>query len=120
MCEAPVDDAVLDELVQDVGQAATSRMIGLFLEDLPNRVRRLRAAVLVRDVEKSRVAALSLSCSAAMLGARPLADTARRYVRGLPTQDPDPELLALADLARQACVELRTHRGAPTPAAGPG
>lgn len=119
MREAAVDAAVLGELTQDVGRAATSRMIGLFLEDLPNRVRRLRAAVHCRDAAETRVAALSLSCSAEMLGARPLAEAARSYVRGLPSRDRDPELSALADLARQACAELRTHGSAASPAAGP-
>lgn len=68
-----VDHASLTRLVTDVGEAATAGMVDRFVTMLPGRVARLRGAVAAGEPAELRDAALSLGCSASMLGAHALA-----------------------------------------------
>ena len=68
-----VDGANLVRLRDDVGPAAAAGMVDRFLAMLPQRLDRLRLAVAAGEAAELRDAALSLGCSATMLGAHRLA-----------------------------------------------
>lgn len=107
--ETPLDRARLSELVEQVGPEATGVMVDLFLEMAPARLARLRQAVATR--EDLRDVALSLACSATMVGAHALADAATRCR----TEDGAAAERALAEveaLAGPTCHALRGARAA--------
>lgn len=107
MSDRTLDHATLAKLAEDVGHAATAGVIDRFLESLPQRVRRLRTAMIHGDDEEAHVAALSLSSSAAMLGAHPLAAAATAHVQLLSARVWESELV---ELARRTCAELHSWR----------
>lgn len=109
MTGGPLERSYLTVLVTEVGPAATGGMVDHFIDMLAGRVARLRQALSsgqdVRDI------ALSLACSAEMLGALPLADAATRCR----TEDGAAAERALAEveaLAGPTCHALRGARAA--------
>lgn len=110
---APVDPGVLHALAADVGRETAAGVIERFVAMLEVRLTRIRTAP---DPDELRVAALSLACSASMLGAEPLARSARslRMSDLAPDLDDGPReeraLSRLDALARCTADELgRVH-----------
>lgn len=93
-----VDRSSVTQLLGEVGAAATAGMIDRFLDMLPGRVARLRKAVVAGELPELRDATLSLTCSATMLGAHPLA-AASAQCR---TADRASAQVALAEVERVA------------------
>lgn len=75
-----VDAEALRDLARQVGVGAAADFAARYLEALPARLARLRAAALSRDSDGCLAAALSLRSSSAMVGAQPLAEAAEEYV----------------------------------------
>ncbi len=90
-----LDDARLAALVEEIGDADLVReTVSMFLDELPARLARIRAAVAVRDRDASRAAAHALGSPAAMLGVTGIA----RATKALEAAAPEalaPELDAL-------------------------
>lgn len=108
---------VADELTaclalrDQVGPAAVTGMIDRFLLMLPDRVDRLRDAVAAGEWPELRDAALSLGCSATMLGAHPLAAACARAQGAGPT-DAAAALVEVERLAGATAPALAHARGA--------
>jgi HPt (histidine-containing phosphotransfer) domain-containing protein len=96
-----LDDAVLDDLVEHVGEEATRAIIELFLAEC----RELTETIAGGDVMPARRAAHSLKSSAGQLGAAALAEAALAVEIAGPTELPDC-LAVLSDCAARTEVAL--------------
>lgn len=99
----------LTVLVTEVGPAATGGMVDHFVDMLAGRVTRLRQAL--ASGEGLRDVSLSLSCSAEMLGALPLAGAATRC-RTEQGAAAERALAEVEALAGPTCHALRGARAA--------
>ncbi len=70
------ESAVLEQLFSDLGNAAASRLLGLFVEELQQLTSRLRSAQASSDEEELLAVAHILKNSAALYGAEALAELA--------------------------------------------
>ena len=100
-----VDATSVTRLEEDVGADAAAGMIDRFIALLPGRIERLRRAVAAGEWAELRDAALSLSCSATMLGAGRLAALCDRC-RAEATVPAELEQVAVATGNALATVQL--------------
>lgn len=115
MSGTAVDPGPVARLRDDVGPEAARGMLDRFLDLLPGRVARLHAAVAAGEAPELRDAALSLSCSATMLGAHRLAAVSER-LRGTDVTAAPPalrELERVGQETRQSLVRVRSTLSGP-------
>lgn len=74
--QGPLDTAALDEL-RDYGAEILIELIDIFLDDTPNRLRELQAAVMAGDAHATEQAAHALKSACAQLGAANLSTMCR-------------------------------------------
>lgn len=72
-----IDQATFDELKQISGEDFINELIDAFLEDAPDMIRQMQAAIEARDVESLRRNAHSLKSNANTFGALELASLAK-------------------------------------------
>jgi HPt (histidine-containing phosphotransfer) domain-containing protein len=107
-----VDPAHLDRLRETYGEGGEEfvhALVDLFVDDAPNRLRALRAAVASRDVEALAHGAHALTGSASTLGALDLAQHARELDHAAQGGEGDLEgrVERLAVEVGAVCVRLR-------------
>ncbi len=90
MTDSLIDQAVLDDLCDAMGDDFAAELVTTFLGDAPNMFADLRTAVAEQDADGYRRAAHSIKSNAQVFGAKALADQAR-----------DMELGSLSDAAVQ-------------------
>ncbi len=115
-----LDVHVLADLTEDVGEAAARRFVGAFGAALEARVSRLTGAALEGLAFETYEAASNLAAACAMVGAGPLARTARTVACDAARSGKLPTAETLRTLERLAAVtatELARHGDAP--AGGP-
>lgn len=72
-----IDQATFEELKQISGEDFINELIDAFLEDAPDMIRQMQAAIVARDVESLRRNAHSLKSNANTFGALELASLAK-------------------------------------------
>ncbi|WP_299880361.1 Hpt domain-containing protein [uncultured Sulfitobacter sp.] len=90
MTDSLIDQAVLDDLCDAMGDDFAAELVTTFLGDAPNMFADLRTAAADQDADGYRRAAHSIKSNAQVFGAKALADQAR-----------DMELGSLSDAAVQ-------------------
>jgi CheY-like chemotaxis protein/HPt (histidine-containing phosphotransfer) domain-containing protein len=98
--EPALDPAVIDGLRDALGDI--DEVVAAVLEDLPQRVQSLGAAVVAGDVDQVRMIAHTLAGSVSNFGARRLTDAARRLERAAVACDLGDAPAALAQLQAEA------------------
>jgi histidine phosphotransfer protein HptB len=85
MSQAPIDDAVFEELKETAGAEFVVELVGTFFEEAPAMLADLRAALAAADGAAFRRAAHSIKSNASTFGATALAEQARSLeLGGLP------------------------------------
>ena len=101
-----IDRAVFDELKQTAGADFAVELVGTFLDEAPQMLAELRAALAAGSAERFRRAAHSLKTNAYTFGASALGAKARELeLGGLPADASGVE--ALQALYDAAAAELR-------------
>jgi CheY-like chemotaxis protein/HPt (histidine-containing phosphotransfer) domain-containing protein len=98
--EPALDPAVIDGLRDALGDI--DEVVAAVLEDLPQRVQSLGAAVVAGDVEQVRMVAHTLAGSISNFGARRLTDAARRLEHAAAACDLSDAPAALAQIETEA------------------
>jgi hypothetical protein len=117
-----LDLRVLAELTEEVGEAAARRFLDSFGAALEGRVSRLAAAALDGLAFETYEAATNLAAASAMVGAGPLAGTARSMACDAARTGtlPTPEMLRVLErLAAATATELARHGHAAAGGSGP-
>jgi HPt (histidine-containing phosphotransfer) domain-containing protein len=106
MNPSPIDRAVFDELKDTAGADFVVELVGTFLEEAPQMLAELRAALAAGSAERFRRAAHSLKTNAQTFGAAALGAKARELeLGGLPADAAG--LDALQRLYDTAAAELQ-------------
>jgi histidine phosphotransfer protein HptB len=101
---AVIDTAVFNELQETAGPEFVAELVGTFIEEAPQMLADMRAALLARDSDVYRRAAHSLKSNGHTFGATALAALARtQELGGLPT-DATPLAALDAEYARTAAA----------------
>lgn len=110
MTEPEIDRHTLDELKQTVGADFVSELVDTFLEEAPQMLAELRAALEARATEPFRRAAHSLKTNANTFGALALGAQARALEQGsLPAGTADLDALDAAYAAAVVALRALTH-----------
>lgn len=110
---AHINMTAFEDLRAMTGTDFLGEMIDSFLDDAPQQITAIRAALLARDVDAFRRAAHSLKSNAASFGAERLAEVAYALeLLGRQNQIGDAEagLLVLEEAYEAAATELRELR----------
>ncbi|NCT85424.1 MAG: histidine kinase [Comamonadaceae bacterium] len=110
---AVIDEQVFAALVDSAGADFMPELIASFLEDAPQGLAALRAALAAGDALAFRRAAHSLKSNGATFGARDFADAARELEQMAPTDAAAPARVdTLAALFDAVAAALRERRHA--------
>ena len=117
MADQPIDQAVLDELLETVGgdRAFLAELVDTYLADSPSLFVELRAAIAAGDAATARRAAHTLKSTSTSFGALDLAGRCREIEASAAAADLDgiEEQVALAETSyAQVEIALRTAVGA--------
>lgn len=107
--EAIMDAAVLELMAADLGAEGAAKLLGIFAAELSELGERLNQALVVGDGEAIIAVAHIWKNSAALYGARPLAELAAELNDAGAQVDKDfvEKAQALQDLGRQTLVEIK-------------
>ncbi len=107
MTDSLIDQAVLDDLCDAMGDDFAAELVTTFLGDAPNMFADLRTAAAEQDADGYRRAAHSIKSNAQVFGANALADQARDMELGN-LSDAAAQVLALEATFEQTAAALRS------------
>lgn len=111
--EKVIDDAVLSQVMQDVGEGQGAAVLLLFAGELERRIEELRDAASRSDVDVLRRVAHGAKGSASTFGAPRVAAAARRLEEACKSAAPAAEIASLAqrliEHLQPAATEVRSR-----------
>jgi HPt (histidine-containing phosphotransfer) domain-containing protein len=111
MSDNPIDTATFTELQDTAGAEFVAELVGTFLEEAPQMLAELRAALSVGDAEGFRRAAHSLKSNGNTFGALRLGEMARKLELGGLVDDAAPIDALQAEYERVAAALQELSRG---------